>query len=241
MSWNIPKREASQEIIEGLNQVSLGEVDKALQSASEMKTSGDICSGKHSLRYYAILLLLCQDSEKHTQIEQRTWNNYLHYPRDFVWSRRWKTTNQEQTISADCFPNLRRGLNLPRLPSTEVHPGSWLACHFSWNCCPASLTPTISSAPLCRNPALRSHKDPGKGHRQAAAPVHRSHAQPHRSLPWEGISRAHPLVLPEELLQETLNEPTLTSSMCWNLKWTAEVAGSLTVTQQLRSSQVINA
>lgn len=45
----------------------------------------------------------------------------------------------------------------------------------------------------------------------------------------ESISTAHPLVLPDELLEETLDEPTLKLSMCLKREASSKVAGSFPV------------
>lgn len=45
----------------------------------------------------------------------------------------------------------------------------------------------------------------------------------------ESISTAHPLVLPDELLEETLDEPTLILSMCLKFEVSSKVAGSFPV------------
>lgn len=99
--------------------------------------------------------------EKHTQRHQRTWNTPLHpLIRDFGTGEGKCQTKNRQIISADHFPNLWTGLNPPWVPSTKK---SQLACNFSRHCSPASLTPTASSATLCRNPSLQYYKELGEG------------------------------------------------------------------------------
>lgn len=217
MSWYIPKREASKEIIEGLNRVSLEEEDKASQP------TGVFQRGKHQVIlvqentaedtkpfccYCIRTLKSTHGFSKESETPPSTTSGILFGPGDGKWQTKKKLF--QQTVSQIW------GEDLTCHDFQAQKNNRWLACHFSWNRCPASLTPTRSSAPLCRNPALQSHKEPGKGHRQAAVPVHRVPSPPWQvpSLTWKGISTAHPLVLLEELFKQTLNEPMPTLSMC---------------------------
>lgn len=108
-----------------------------------------------------------------------------------------------------------------------------------WHCSPTSLTPTTPLATLCRNPSLQLHEQAGEG------PTDRLLSVPNRqenndlpsaatspmvvfvSLKKEGISTAHPLVFPDELLEEALNKPTLTFSYVPEIR--SELQGSFSV------------
>lgn len=75
-----------------------------------------------------------------------------------------------QIISADRFPNPWTDLTCPGFPGQKSH--SRLARNFSWHCSPAFLTPTTTSATLCRNPSLQSDEELGQG------PAGRLHSLP---------------------------------------------------------------
>lgn len=118
-------------------------------------------------------------------------------------------TNQEKIISADCFPNLRRGFNLPWLPSTEKQLTGLSFFTKSLSCIPH--THYVFSTPAeilyC---ALTRSQAKATGRLQSLS----TGSRPQPSLAWKSISTAHPLVLPEEQFKQTLNEPMLTLRMC---------------------------
>lgn len=121
-------------------------------------------------------------------------------------------TNQEQIISADCyFPNLRGGFNLPRFPSTEKQELTGLPFSMKSLCCIPHTSSTSLQKP-CTAVSHRARQRPQAGRSPCAQGPNPS---PTGSLiTLKRHSNSPPCCSMGELLQETLDEPTLTPSVC---------------------------